>query len=72
MADEQKMPIPSKVDDVNEFMKERVGVGVSFDVGHRTLIILKKKVEIYYTTGLPAVFLDRILYRQQKQSHSRR
>ncbi len=62
MADEQKMPIPAKIDDVNEFMKERVGVGVSFDVGHRTLIILKKKVEIYYTTGLAdAEVVQRVL-----------
>ncbi|PAD22107.1 spore germination protein [Terribacillus saccharophilus] len=62
MASEQITPIPAKVDDVNEYMKERVGVGVSFDVGHRTLIILKKKVEIYYTTGLAdAEVVQRVL-----------
>jgi stage V sporulation protein AF len=52
MDEREKNPIPSKIDEVNDFMKERVGIGVSFDVGHRKLIILKKQIEIYYTTGL--------------------
>ncbi|WP_430791370.1 spore germination protein [Virgibacillus flavescens] len=34
------------------FMKERIGIGVSFDLGFRELIVLKKKVQMYYLTGL--------------------
>ncbi|MFZ3577078.1 spore germination protein [Virgibacillus sp. DJP39] len=33
-------------------MKDRVGIGVSFDLGFRELIIMKKKVHLYYLTGL--------------------
>ena len=33
-------------------MKEQVGIGVSFDLGFRELIILKKKIHLYYLTGL--------------------
>ncbi|RLL48531.1 spore germination protein [Oceanobacillus piezotolerans] len=34
------------------YMEERLGIGVSFDIGFREIIILKKKVQIYYVTGL--------------------
>ncbi|RKQ38012.1 spore germination protein [Oceanobacillus halophilus] len=33
-------------------MEEKLGLEVSFDVGFRELIVLKKKVQIYYVTGL--------------------
>lgn len=33
-------------------MKERLGLDVSFDVDFRELIILKKKVQLYFVTGL--------------------
>src|SRR5690625_6269260 len=32
-------------------MKERVGVGVSYDLEFRELIVLKQKVQIYYLNG---------------------
>ncbi|MFA1822805.1 spore germination protein [Virgibacillus oceani] len=33
-------------------MKEKLGLGVSYDLGFRELIILKNKVQVYYLTGL--------------------
>ncbi|ASN07367.1 spore germination protein [Virgibacillus necropolis] len=33
-------------------MKEQVGAGLSFDLGFRELIIMKKKIQLYYVTGL--------------------
>ncbi|MFC4557438.1 spore germination protein [Virgibacillus kekensis] len=33
-------------------MKDNIGLGKSFDLGFRELIILKKKVHLYYLTGL--------------------
>lgn len=35
-----------------EFLKERLGIGVSYDVGLRKLSILDKEVQIYYLNGL--------------------
>ncbi|WP_226376839.1 spore germination protein [Oceanobacillus halotolerans] len=34
------------------YMQERVGLDVSFDVGSRELTVLKKKIHLYYLTGL--------------------
>ena len=33
-------------------MKERVGLGKSFDLGVRKITVLKKDVHIYYVNGL--------------------
>src|SRR5699024_10723307 len=32
--------------------EDRVGIGTSFDIGYRELIVLKTKVDLYYVTGL--------------------
>lgn len=49
---DQKWPIPESVHEVENFMKQRVGLGISFDLGVRKLKILKKDVHIYYVNGL--------------------
>src|SRR4051812_19273329 len=49
---EQKWPIPESVNEIEKYMKQRVGLGVSFDFGVRKLKILKKDVQIYYVNGL--------------------
>src|SRR5690625_3853610 len=33
-------------------MKKKAGVGISYDLGFREIIVLKKKVQLYYLTGL--------------------
>ncbi|MFJ5621185.1 spore germination protein [Peribacillus loiseleuriae] len=55
MTNEKKQemtPIPERVEQIEAFMKERIGLGVSFDLGVRKLIVLKKQVHIYYVNGL--------------------
>ena len=51
-SNEQKWPIPESVHEIENYMKQRVGLGVSFDFGVRKLKILKKDVHIYYVNGL--------------------
>ncbi|ASK63293.1 spore germination protein [Virgibacillus phasianinus] len=51
-SNESKKPIPSNIDDVEAFMKEQIGTGKSFDLGFREIIIMKKKIQLYYVTGL--------------------
>ncbi|WP_026573349.1 spore germination protein [Bacillus sp. UNC438CL73TsuS30] len=49
---EQKWPIPVSVHEVEHYMKQRVGLGVTFDLGVRKLSILKTEVQIYFVNGL--------------------
>lgn len=52
MKNPQQTHISSKIKDNEAYMKERVGVGTSFDLGFRQMKILKKDVQLYYLTGL--------------------
>lgn len=51
-SNEQKWPVPESVTEIENYMKQRVGLGKSFDFGIRKLKILKKDVHIYYVNGL--------------------
>lgn len=44
--------ISPKIEENKAYMEDRLGMGYSFDVGYRELIILKRKINIYYVTGL--------------------
>lgn len=47
-----KWPIPESVSEVEHYMKQRVGLGISFDLNLRKLKIFKKEVHIYSVSGL--------------------
>jgi stage V sporulation protein AF len=49
---DKKWPIPESLAEIEHYMKQRVGLGVSFDFGVRKLKILKKDVHFYFVTGL--------------------
>lgn len=49
---DQKIPVFPKLKDTEHYMKKRVGIGVSFDLGFREIVLLKRPIQIYYVTGL--------------------
>ncbi|MFC7371185.1 spore germination protein [Fictibacillus iocasae] len=49
---ENKTPISSDIKQNEAFLKDRLGIGVSFDVGVRKIFVLKKELQMYYCTGL--------------------
>src|SRR5699024_4931260 len=48
----RKVPISSRIRDVQSYMESRLGIGVSYDVDFREIMILKQKVQLYYVNGL--------------------
>ncbi|WP_428908986.1 spore germination protein [Niallia sp. Krafla_26] len=48
----EKTPIPKSPNEVEKFMKEKIGLGKSFDTGVRKLKIINKDVHFYYINGL--------------------
>lgn len=50
--EQNKTPISDSVSEIEQYMKERVGLGKSFDLGVRKIVVLKKDVHIYYVNGL--------------------
>lgn len=49
---EQKWPIPKSVDETEHYMKQRVGLGISFDLNLRKLKIFDRDVHLYSVSGL--------------------
>jgi len=47
-----KTPLPTDLMATEKFMRDKVGLGVSFDLGVRKVKILKKEVNVYYVNGL--------------------
>ena len=55
-------PIPENLAEVEQYMKDRVGLDETFDFGVRKLKILNRDVHIYYVNGLiDTLFVLRIL-----------
>ncbi len=44
--------VSGKIKENETYMKDKIGLGTSFDLGFRELTILKTKVQIYYVNGL--------------------
>ncbi|SFA72896.1 stage V sporulation protein AF [Lentibacillus halodurans] len=49
---QNKSPIYAKIEKNEQYMKDHIGLGTSFDLGYRELIVLKTKIQLYYVTGL--------------------
>lgn len=52
MKTESYTPISPKLNENEQFFKDAIGVGTSFDLGVRKLNILKTNVHLYYCNGL--------------------
>ncbi|MCP8616757.1 spore germination protein [Salirhabdus salicampi] len=52
MSTSQSVAVSSKIKENQQYMKDRLGVGVSFDVGFRDVQVMKTDVHLYYVTGL--------------------
>ncbi|CRK83986.1 spore germination protein [Neobacillus massiliamazoniensis] len=52
ISEDQKWPIPQSVTEIEHYMKQRVGLGISFDLNLRKLKILNTDVHIYSVSGL--------------------
>ncbi|WP_281244170.1 spore germination protein [Anaerobacillus arseniciselenatis] len=51
-ADNAKQKVSSTILENEKYLKDKVGMGTSFDVGVRKLSILDKEVQIYFVNGL--------------------
>ncbi|EOR23445.1 spore germination protein [Niallia circulans] len=49
---EKKIQIYEDLDKIEKYMKDRVGLGTSFDLGVRKIKVMRKEVNLYYVNGL--------------------
>ncbi|GAA0444002.1 spore germination protein SpoVAF [Lentibacillus halophilus] len=50
--DKKKNPVYAKIEQNDDYLKNQLGIGTSFDLGFRKLTVLKRNVHLYYLTGL--------------------
>ncbi|MDA3128626.1 spore germination protein [Aliibacillus thermotolerans] len=50
--EKEKMPISTDLKENEAILKERLGIGINFDVGVRTLRLLDRDLHLYFVTGL--------------------
>lgn len=48
----KEIKVYSDISKNETYMKERLGLDISFDMGYREMIILFRKIQLYYVTGL--------------------
>ncbi len=47
-----KQPITGNLEEIEAYMKDRVGLGTSFDLGVRKIKVLNRSIHLYYVNGL--------------------
>lgn len=52
MGNESVTPIEKKIDQNQAILEERLGIGKSFDVGKREIVVMGRRIQLYYVTGL--------------------
>ncbi|WP_182199454.1 spore germination protein [Paraliobacillus salinarum] len=48
----KKIPIAKDINENQSHLTKKLGIGTSFDIGFREIILLDQKVQFYYVTGL--------------------
>jgi stage V sporulation protein AF len=71
--EKEKTPISKKIKENEELITDRLGIGVTFDVGVRKLSLLKKEVHIYYLNGhCETLFIVEIMRELMDMDHGHR
>lgn len=52
MAYDSYIPVEKKLDENQRILEDKLGIGKSFDVGQREILVLGRRIQIYYVTGL--------------------
>lgn len=45
-------PVEKNIDENQAILEERLGIGKSFDVGKREIVVMGRRLQLYYVTGL--------------------
>ena len=46
------VPVEKNIDDMQKILEDKLGIGISFDVGQREIIVMERRIQFYYVTGL--------------------
>ena len=52
MAYDPYVPIEKNIDETQKILEDKLGFGKSFDVGQREIVVMERRIQLYYITGL--------------------
>lgn len=52
MAYDPYVPVEKNIDETQKILKDKLGIGKSFDVGQREIVVMERRIQLYYVTGL--------------------
>ncbi|MDE5977909.1 MAG: spore germination protein, partial [Turicibacter sp.] len=52
MAYDSYVPVEKDINETQHILEDKLGIGKSFDVGQREIIVMNRRIQFYYVTGL--------------------
>lgn len=52
MAYDPYVPVEKNIDETQRILEDKLGIGKSFDVGQREIVVMERRIQLYYVTGL--------------------
>ncbi|CUN44207.1 spore germination protein [Turicibacter bilis] len=52
MAYDPYVPVEKNIDETQKILEDKLGIGKSFDVGQREIVVMERRIQLYYVTGL--------------------
>ena len=52
MAYDPYVPVEKNIDETQKILEDKLGFGKSFDVGQREIVVIERRIQLYYITGL--------------------
>ena len=52
MAYDPYVPVEKNSDETQKLLEDKLGFGKSFDVGQREIVVMERRIQLYYITGL--------------------
>lgn len=52
MAYDPYVPVEKNIDETQKILEDKLGIGKSFDVGQREIVVMERRIQLYYITGL--------------------
>ncbi|MDD6761608.1 MAG: spore germination protein, partial [Turicibacter sp.] len=46
------VPVEKNIDETQKILEDKLGFGKSFDVGQREIVVMERRIQLYYITGL--------------------
>lgn len=52
MAYDPYVPVEKNIDETQRILEDKLGIGKSFDIGQREIVVMERRIQLYYVTGL--------------------